>query len=118
MIALARSALLAAATLGPLPACAGAAPVPGATRDAASAERAGPDWVPCANDPRRGSLVQCSEEYRLCREAGGAVQACLAGPYGTLTPATAPSDDEVAACAASGLPAARCDAIFAGPAED
>jgi hypothetical protein len=85
---------------------------PGDTVDKNSGVVADPDWVPCIRDPNRGKMKHCSEEYRLCREAGTSITVCMAMEYPTLTPATKPSADEFEACRLSGRDEKGCRSIL------
>lgn len=96
---------------------AGDALLPGQTVDRNSGVVADPDWIPCARDPLRGRMKHCSEEYRLCREAGKTSVVCLAERHPTLTPATRPSRDEYSACRSAGHSEARCAEILDVPAK-
>ncbi len=90
-------------------------PTPGSTVDKNSGVLADPDWGPCTRDPNRNGLKHCSEEYRLCREAGNSSVACLAVDYPVLTPATRPSQDEYFSCRAAGHDEAKCVDILGAP---
>lgn len=71
-----------------------------------------PEWIPCIRDPNRQKLKHCSEEYKLCREAGGDSTSCLARDYPVLIPARTPSKDEYMACQSAGHSSARCKKIL------
>lgn len=91
------------------------AATPGRTVDKNSGVLADPDWIPCTRDPSRNRLKHCSEEYRLCREAGNSSVACLAVDYPVLTPATKPSQDEYFSCRSAGHDEAKCVDILGAP---
>lgn len=96
-------------------ACASDAATPGSTVDKMSGVIADPDWIPCTRDPNRNRMKHCSEEYRLCREAGNSSVVCLAVDYPILTPAIEPSQDEFFACRSAGHDEGKCVYILGAP---